>query len=170
MAKRKRRSLPKIGRHSSGQARVKLSGKVFYLGAFGSVEAQRRYADLIQRWTDGGRKPLVETPHVEQVIPLRDLFGQFKGYPDQTGRYQKGGKATSQRGIVLSQSAHSAIGSVTCGAEGHRINAANPSRADGIGRFSAPPKDEEITYSTTLHLQGAQPGRFPQVGDEPRPQ
>lgn len=100
MARKKRRPLPKLCRHSSGQARVKLCGRTFYLGEFGSVEAQRRYADLIQRWTDGGRKPLVETPHVEQVAPLRDLFGQFETYLDSTGRYTKAGKPTSQRGIV----------------------------------------------------------------------
>ena len=42
--------LPKMGRHSSGQARVTLNGKVHYLGAFASPEA--RYAELIQQWPE----------------------------------------------------------------------------------------------------------------------
>jgi len=40
--------LPKMGRHSSGQARVTLNGKAHYLGAFGRPEAHQRYAELIQ--------------------------------------------------------------------------------------------------------------------------
>ena len=50
-AKNKRQpKLPKMGRHSSGQARVTLNGKVHYLGAFASPEA--RYAELIQQWPE----------------------------------------------------------------------------------------------------------------------
>ena len=70
--KRKRQRIPKMGRHSSGQARVKLNGRVFYLGAHGSVEAQRRYTDLLNRWLDNGRKPLVETPVAIQVITMAE--------------------------------------------------------------------------------------------------
>ena len=99
-ARRKRQSHPKMGRHSSGQARVKLNGRVFYLGAFGSVEAQRRYTDLLNRWLGNGRKPLVEAPLAVQVITMREVFEQFEAYLDKTGRYRKGGESTSQRAIV----------------------------------------------------------------------
>ena len=50
--------LPKIGRHSSGQARVTLGGVVHYLGRYGSLEAQRRYVELIEQWQrDGSWSP-----------------------------------------------------------------------------------------------------------------
>ena len=42
--------LPKIGRRSSGQARITLGGVVHYLGRYGSLEAQRRYVELIEQW------------------------------------------------------------------------------------------------------------------------
>ena len=38
-APQKQPRLPKMGRHSSGQARVTIQGKVHYLGAHGSPEA-----------------------------------------------------------------------------------------------------------------------------------
>ena len=98
--KRKRQRIPKMGRHSSGQARVKLNGRVFYLGAHGSVGAQRRYTDLLNRWLDNGRKPLVETPVVVQVIAMAEVFAKYEAYLDKTGRYRKNGKPTSQRGIL----------------------------------------------------------------------
>jgi hypothetical protein len=87
--KRKRQRIPKMGRHSSGQARVKLNGRVFYLGAHGSVGAQRRYTDLLNRWLDNGRKPLVETPVVVQVIAMAEVFAKYEAYLDKTGRYRK---------------------------------------------------------------------------------
>jgi hypothetical protein len=39
------RRLPKVGRHSSGEARVTLGGVVHDLGRDGSLEAQRRYPE-----------------------------------------------------------------------------------------------------------------------------
>src|SRR5262245_60992243 len=65
-APRGRSRLPKMGRHSSGQARVTLNGKVHYLGVFGSAEAHARYADLMRQWQDGGRRPLQQLPHAGQ--------------------------------------------------------------------------------------------------------
>ena len=64
---------PKIGRHSSGQARVKLSGKTYYLGPYDrsrrndsgplhlddlTVKGRRRYDDLVERWIMNDRLPL----------------------------------------------------------------------------------------------------------------
>ena len=49
--------LPKIGRHSSGQARVTLGGVVHYLGRYGSLGAQRRYVELIEQWQRDGCRP-----------------------------------------------------------------------------------------------------------------
>lgn len=43
----KRASLPKIHRHKTGQARVRIEGKDYYLGAYGSEEAETRYRELV---------------------------------------------------------------------------------------------------------------------------
>ena len=37
--------------HSSGQARVKIRGKPFYLGPHGSEESWRKYHELQSRWS-----------------------------------------------------------------------------------------------------------------------
>jgi hypothetical protein len=69
--------LPKIGRHSSGQARITLNGKVHYLGPWGSIEAQRAYTELLTRWEANGRQPLDQPATVLQVRRIRDLFADY---------------------------------------------------------------------------------------------
>lgn len=44
---------PKMGRHSSGQARVTLDGRVYYLGAYGSATAQANYDAIVALWMAG---------------------------------------------------------------------------------------------------------------------
>jgi integrase len=89
--------LPRMGRHSTGQARVALNGKMHYLGAFGSPEAHARYAELIRQWLAGGRRPL-QQPHAAQVmLTVRDLFARFREWVALTGRYMKNGLPTSQQ-------------------------------------------------------------------------
>lgn len=93
--------LPKMGRHSSGQARITLNGKVHYLGAFGSPEAHQRYAELVQKWLSGGGRPLTEVPHAGQVLlTVRDLFVRYSEWVMVTGRYLKNGSPTSQRHLI----------------------------------------------------------------------
>jgi integrase len=60
-------SLPAVRHHKpSGRARVRIGGKDFWLGRYGSPEAQARYDDLIARYLAAGRTapapPTVETP------------------------------------------------------------------------------------------------------------
>jgi hypothetical protein len=75
----KKPRLPKMGCHSSGQARVTPNGTVHYLGAFGSPEAHQRYAELIQKWLSGGGRPPAELPHASQVVlNVRDLFARYR--------------------------------------------------------------------------------------------
>src|SRR5262245_1681882 len=50
--------MPRMGRHSSGQARITLGGKVHYLGRWASPEAHARYAELVRAWLDNGKRPL----------------------------------------------------------------------------------------------------------------
>lgn len=93
--------LPRMGRHSSGQARVTLNGKVHYLGVYGSPEAHQRYGELIQQWLAGGRRPLHTLPHPGQVtLTVRDLFEHYRTWIVTTGRYTKNGAATPQRGLI----------------------------------------------------------------------
>ncbi len=45
-------ALPKMSRHPSGQARVRLGREEHWIGRFGSPEAQRRYDAIIRRILD----------------------------------------------------------------------------------------------------------------------
>ena len=95
------RRLPKIGRHSSGQARVTLGGVVHYLGRYGSLEAQRRYVELIEQWQrDGCRPPKRGVSCVQSCTTVRDLLQLYLDTIDRTGRYQKAGRPTTQRRYV----------------------------------------------------------------------
>lgn len=49
---------PKIGEHSTGQARVTLNGRVHYLGKHGTPESMQRYTALIGEWERRGRAPI----------------------------------------------------------------------------------------------------------------
>jgi integrase len=86
-----------MGRHSSGQARCTLNGKVYYLGAYGSLEAQRQYTDLLARWEANERRPLDPAPTVVQLRKVTDLCTDYLAFLDSTGRYRKLGRPTSQR-------------------------------------------------------------------------
>jgi integrase len=98
--KSKRGKVPGLLRHSSGQARVTLSGKTYYCGRYGSVASQKRYAELLERWHSNGRRPLERDPDVEQAQSMRTVFAAWEQYLDDAGRYRKNGKPTSQRNIV----------------------------------------------------------------------
>ena len=99
-AKRRQPRLPKMGRHSSGQARVTIQGKVHYLGAHGSPEAHARYAELVKRWL-AGERVAERAPHSGQaVLTVRDLFSQYRDWIALTGRYTKNGASTSHRTFI----------------------------------------------------------------------
>ena len=93
-----RTKLPKMSRHSSGQARVCLNGKMHYLGAFESPEAHARYADLVQKWLSGGRAPLEpKLPHAGQaMLTVREMFDKYRAWLVTTGKYRKNGEETTQ--------------------------------------------------------------------------
>ena len=94
----KARPIPKLGRHSSGQARVTLNGKVHYCGRWGTAEAHARYAELIREWQERGERPADRAPNPEQAtVLLGDLLQQFLHHVDATGRYRKNGEPTAQR-------------------------------------------------------------------------
>lgn len=94
--------LPRMGRHSSGQARVRLSGETHYLGPWGSPEAHAAFAELLRKWIANGKEPLgPRLPHAaELTFTVSALVDQYRAWLDGTQRYHKGGKPTSQRRVA----------------------------------------------------------------------
>jgi integrase len=48
----RRSTPPKYARHSSGQARVRIDGRVFYLGPYGSRESRESYARIVAQYLE----------------------------------------------------------------------------------------------------------------------
>ena len=63
-------STPKMTRHATGQAVVRLGGRDHYLGPFGSVQAQTRFDALVSRWLANGRRlpERGERPTVNELV------------------------------------------------------------------------------------------------------
>lgn len=98
----RRRRTPKLSRHSSGQARVVLGGKVHYCGVWGTPDAYARYAELLRTWQQGESAPRPKAPNaVQATLKVRDLTAQFLDHIDATGRYRKNGKPTGQRAMFV---------------------------------------------------------------------
>lgn len=95
-----RARLPKLGRHSSGQARATFNGKVEYFGTYGTPEALAAYAERCRQWLAGGSKPVAPVPHAGQVVTVAALFQQYREWITTTGRYTKAGVPTSQRHLI----------------------------------------------------------------------
>jgi len=160
----KARRTPKLGRHSSGQARVTINGKTHYCGRWGSAEAYARYAELLRQWQDNDGKVAPPVPHAGQVnVKVRDLFRQFLDYVDSSGRYRKNGKPTQQRsmfaliGRELGEFAgHLPVTKVT---EATLVQSGQP-----VGRSRHPPETSASTrqiaiYENTLAASAAVGGR-----------
>jgi integrase len=61
---------PKVQNHkASGRARVRVGGVDYYLGRFGSPEAERAYAALVARLADGER-PAAGKPHKQTALTV----------------------------------------------------------------------------------------------------
>lgn len=63
---RKAQFPPRMTEHATGQARVYWHGRTYYLGKFGSAEAQKAYAELLTRLTADGLK----ADAAPQISPL----------------------------------------------------------------------------------------------------
>lgn len=61
-------AVPKYLRHSSGQARVILNGRVFYLGKHGSKASKQRYDTIIAEWLATNRSPTFGLDAAELTI------------------------------------------------------------------------------------------------------
>lgn len=67
MGRNRAGALPEMKRHPKGHARVRLAGTEYWLGPWGSAEAQARYDELVGEWLARGRttpppKPAEKTP------------------------------------------------------------------------------------------------------------
>jgi integrase len=74
--RRFRRTTPKYRLHkATGQARVTLDGKTFYLGVFGTPESHEKYDRLIAEWLEGGRQ--ASGSKTEEGYKVNDLLLAF---------------------------------------------------------------------------------------------
>lgn len=79
--------VPKMSNHkASGQAVVRLGGKDYYLGAWGSPSAATEYGRLIAEWLAGGRQALAARKSaitvVEIIAAFWDWAGMYYRFPD----------------------------------------------------------------------------------------
>ena len=90
--------VPKLGRHASGQAVVRLGGKDFYLGRFGTPDAQAQYDTLIAEWLSRGRT-LPQAQDAE--LSVNELVLAYLRQHVES-HYRKNGKATSEQSLIKS--------------------------------------------------------------------
>lgn len=93
---------------ASGQAYVKVRGKVTYLGVYGSEASRSAYAAAVAEVLVGRSvtppKPAADArPH---VVTVREVCDRFVAYA--RGYYVKGGKVTAEAGMVATACGHAA--------------------------------------------------------------
>lgn len=69
---------PAYGFHPSGQARVVLDGKQFYLGKHGTPESYARYFALLAEYNANGQKAPESVTHmIDEAIRVKDLTADY---------------------------------------------------------------------------------------------
>lgn len=86
----KRKSPPRYCRHTSGQARVRVDGKVIYLGKYGSPESKEQYSEIIEEWSQRQDAPA--------SLSVKELVLLYMRHADQ--HYRKNGEPTSELSCV----------------------------------------------------------------------
>jgi integrase len=93
--------LPKLDRHvGSGQARVRIAGKTYYCGKYGSPESEEKYRRLISEYVSTGKPPVRQT-EVESLT-INEAIAKFRREHVEVA-YRKNGEITSE--VSLFQSA-----------------------------------------------------------------
>jgi integrase len=79
--------IPRPTRHRSGQAVVRLNGRDFYLGKFGTPVAKGEYERLIAEWLANGRRTPQDEITVNDLILgfLDHAAGYYKNVGDRSG-------------------------------------------------------------------------------------
>lgn len=90
--------MPEYRYHMSGQARVFLDGKHYYLGEHDSPESKARYLELLQQYHANGKRMPEATGsrQAETVITVRCITAEFReeiktryaGNPSEAGRFR----------------------------------------------------------------------------------
>jgi integrase len=99
-------SIPAYQHHrASGQARVCLSGRQFYLGPYRSKESRAKYDRLVAEWMASGRQALPgqRSPSGGAAAPgtltVTELIDRYFTFAEQY--YLKNGEPTSERACIL---------------------------------------------------------------------
>lgn len=66
--------VPKYRAHVSGQARVTLSGKTYYLGTYKSPESEAEYRRVVSEWLAIGCRPAGPQPDQLTVVEVLDAY------------------------------------------------------------------------------------------------
>lgn len=91
--------LPKLDRHKSGQARVRIKGRSFYLGKFGTAEAEERDRRILAEYVTTGDVPRTTEP--DDAISVNELVLRF--WKEHVAvAYRKNGKNTSEVSLFRS--------------------------------------------------------------------
>ncbi len=88
----KQARIPSYRRHHTGQAAVRLNGKDYYLGAYGTAASRQAYDRLINEYLANGRQ--VPAGEDDSVITVVDLIAAF--WTHANGWYVKNGKPTDE--------------------------------------------------------------------------
>lgn len=88
----KQARIPSYRRHSSGQATVRIHGKDFYLGTYGTAASRREYDRLINEWLANGRRLAVT--QADPVIAVVELIAAF--WEHAKTWYVKNGQPTDE--------------------------------------------------------------------------
>jgi integrase len=91
--------VPVLGRHSAtGQARVRINGRDFYLGPYGSAEAEEKYRRLIAEWLSTDRTPAPPTAPPQHSLTINELVLAYWRHAEVW--YRKGGKPTPELTVL----------------------------------------------------------------------
>jgi len=115
---RQKNTIPSITLHkATGQARVRLCGRDFYLGPFGSDEAQEQYHRIVGEWLARGRKPPNQPKRKPRRAPTAE--GSDTGADELTIRelvdqYQAWGEARYTRSTQAITNYYASLPMVDC--------------------------------------------------------
>src|SRR5262245_17222821 len=92
--------VPRYRKHkASGQAIVKLSGQVFYLGPYGTKASKEAYDRAVAEWFARGRCPLVQDAGETGELTIVELIVRYKRHAESY--YVKDDEQTSEVASIL---------------------------------------------------------------------
>ena len=94
---RLKKAFPKMHRHHKGGAFLKLSGRVIWLGPYGSSKAQEKYDQVIAEWLANGRHLLEEPEEPDEPTKVVEVVDQYAAWVES--RYSASEQHTSRAAI-----------------------------------------------------------------------